>query len=33
MFHLLGHDHAASEEKDEMRELEENVMTVVNLER
>jgi len=33
VFHLLGHNHAASDEKDEMRELEEKVMKVVNLER
>jgi len=33
VFHLLGHDHAASEEKEEMRELEEKVMKIIKLEK
>ncbi|MCL1809478.1 MAG: rRNA maturation RNase YbeY [Clostridiales bacterium] len=33
IFHLLGHGHEGSEEKEKMRELEEKVMKIVKLER
>ena len=33
IFHLLGHDHAGDEEKEEMREMEEKVMKIIKLER